>query len=404
MEYYPEPQLMDGLTKILVMGFDRSKKIRTNTGFQSLFGRPENGSLLQFIMDGSVTEIEVRRGTKTAAKLKPRGVTTGDDLDQKRIVTDKSTVIARGFPWVEEDTFFNKDTIDKKRVFGQHTYQRMSFQQKMRQLLFERMQAKIDRIVRLNEILAAQVMVEAKMVAESDTTDEELIYSMYRNPDNDIIVSVVWSNPDTADPFGDLDIACDRVAYNGDGVADVAILGLNAWQKFQATDDFKEKANLRRVEYLRTGMGETVPRGYGWMEEAGFTYQGTFKTPKGRILHFFTYDAVWIDDSGVQQFYMPLNKVIVMDTRARQDKFYGPKATLDDTESDLQMYRQYFGVDPSRVTNSPTVKGKGFDFRSLTFDAWRNKRKTNLFARVQQSPLFVSTDSDCVAVLTNAAA
>lgn len=402
MEYYESPQLMDNLTKIMVKAFDGSLKIRTNTGFQSLFGRPENGSLLAHIVDGSVTEIEVRRGTKYAAKLKPRGVTTGLDLDEKVLLTDKGTVIARGFPWVEEYTSLTKNDIDKQRMFGMTPYQRPTFTAKMRQLYFERMKVFIDRIVRLNEILAAQVMVEGKQVAQSDTTDESLIYDMYRNSDNDITVSVQWSTPSTADPFGDFDIACDRVAHNGNGVADVAICGLTAWKDFQATDDFKAKADLRRVEYLRRG--ETVPRGYEWMEAAGFTYQMTIRTPQGRILHLFTYDATYMDDSDVMQYYMPLKKVIVLDTRARQDKFYGPKNTLDDTPTDMEMYMQYFGVDIGRVSGAPTVKGKGFDFRSLVFDAWREERKTGVFIRVQQSPLFVSTDSDCVAVLTNASA
>jgi hypothetical protein len=398
MDYYPEPQLMNNFTKILVKAFDQMGKIRTNTGFQSLFGRTENGSLLQFIMDGSVTEIEVRRGTKKAAKLKPRGEFTGLDLDEKALFTDKSTVIARGFPWVEETTSFNKVDIDKQRMFGQNPYQRMSFTEKMRQLYFERMKAIIDRIIRLNEILAAQVLIEGKMVAQSDTTDESLIYDMYRNSDNEITCSPLWSVTADAVPWANLDTACDRVAYNGEGNADVAIFGMTSWTEMQATDDFKAKADLRRVEYLR--QGETSPSKYKWLEAMGFTYQMTVRTPKGRILHLFTYDAVYTNDSDVTTYYMGLEKVLVMDTRSRQDKFYGPKATLDDTRSDREMYLEYFGIDISRTSKSPSVQGNGFDFRSLFFDAIRNQGKTAIFGRAQQSPLFVLTEPDCTAVLS----
>lgn len=404
MDFYPTPQPMDGFSRIMIRGFDQSKKIRTNTGFQSLFGRAETDSITGFVTGGSVTEIEIKRGTKTVAKLKPRGITTGKDLDLESIVDEKSTVIARGFPWTEETAAFKKDEIDRARLFGQSPYAETSFEQKMRQKAFDKYKAMVNRIVRLNEILAAQVILEGKMVAMSDTTDEELIYDMYRNSENSITASVQWSTPATATPFADLDVACDRVAYNGEGNADIAILGHDAWTAFQATTDFLDKADLRRVQYMEIKFGASVPSGYEFMAIAGFSYQGTFKTPKGRLVHFFTYDKTYTDDAGDMQYYMDPKKVIVMDTMARLDKWYGPKATFDDTPADRELTRQYFGVDLGMTPAVPNVEGRGFDYRSLSFDTIRSQRKTALEIRVQQSPLFVSVETDCIAVIENASA
>ena len=400
------PLARDVMSRMLSEIFQEQGMIETNIGFQSLFGRGGNEF---YHPDDDTTDITIKRGNRRTAELGLRGISgEGNGPSHRFLEGDSGTEISRTFPISKPEMVISAKQINRRRP-GEPQFSGNVPYDRMRALAKEKQQDNNGRIVRMNERLAAQVVLEGIQDAILDTSDTDQQYDFYRNTGNSISIAdgSRWQAA-ASDPGGDLDDAIDAVKYNGNINPDIAIIGETAWARLIATNYWGAEKLSRNYVIIQGGLNISAPAGYEWMVTAGFDYQGTLKTPKGRTLHLFTYGAVfstfdWSADTDTNTKYMPVVKVVVMATQARLAKHWGPPDTLAMSPSQRQDMMDLFGFD----LNNPDLSGvpnlqAGFPLNGVYYDCYRNVQNEGVVIRAQVAPLFVPVMTDSISVLENA--
>jgi hypothetical protein len=398
------PVARDALSRALSEVFNEQTGV--DIGFQSLFGRNGNEHWHPY---NDTTDITIRRGKRRTASLGLRGMHGESQGFSHRILEgDSGTEISRVFPISKQEMAIEAKEINRRMV-GEPNFGGMIPPTRMRALAVQKQIENNSRIVRLNERLAAQVLLEGVQDAVLDTSDTDQQYDFYRNSNNAITIAdgSRWQAA-AALPGDDLDDACDAVMTNGNIRPDVAIFGSTAWLRMQTTTWFIAEKASRNWNVISGGLGVNAPSGYEWMVEAGFDYQGTLLTPKGRRLHCFTYEATYDAydyDAGTDTstVLMPVVKVLVLATKAILAKHWGPPDTLSMSPSDRMDMMSMFGYD----INNPDLSGvpnlkSGYPLNGVYYDCYRPEGNGGVVIRAQVAPLFVPVQTDAIATIENA--
>jgi len=175
----PNPQ--DLFSRFMIGTFDEKKIIGVSTGFLSFFGNPAaSGSETIYSPDSNQVDIDIIRGNERLAALVPRGgfgriIGTG----QKNLRSEKFSEISRKFPLIVEEGDITADNL-LNRIAGENPYDHKTRIGRLRYHAAKIRDESTRRILRTNELLAAESVLTGKMSAILGTTDTNLQYDFRR--------------------------------------------------------------------------------------------------------------------------------------------------------------------------------------------------------------------------------
>lgn len=401
----PVPQ--DLFSRFAAGMYDEKKIIGVSTGFLSFFGRPETGSETIFSPDSNVVDIDIIRGSERIAALIPRGaVSRSIGSTQKNLRTEQFSSFSRKYPLCEEEGDITADNL-LNRVAGENPYLRKSKMDRLRHHASKIHMESIRKIIRLDEVLAAQSILTGKQDAILGTTNTDLQYDFRRTSTHIATVNTSWAT-DTTDIMADVDLYCAKIRANGKMIPDMMICGATAINSIVKNITVKAMADNRRMEFIQFGSGvgdDMFSKGYGTkfarFIAGGFIPRGILRTPNGFELMLFTYLDVYTDASGNPVKYMTDDKVVIASSQARCDRYFGPGENLPNVPSRDMLYREYFGFDPSVPPMPVNVKGEADIVQPASFycDAYVSADNKRVTIRTQHAPIFATTQTDAFVTL-----
>jgi hypothetical protein len=391
------------LTKILAPFYDESKIQPVTTCWMAFYNHGTDGTRI-FSPDDDEIEIDITRAGRKRAKLVKRAGNVGRLLgtNQKNVELGNYTSVSRNYPLSIEEFDIGADKL-RKRIPGEPGVDSgRTGQFRLRHWAAKGQRELSVRQVRMMNLLAGQSILEGVMDAFEGATSTDQ-YDFYRNSDNSITLGTQWTNASAGTPLDDLDDAIDIAIVNGNAKPDFALMGQSAIRAFNNSDQVTDKADNRTFEsFIAIGPNETAPSKYSYLTQNGWEARGQIHTDKGRSLWVFTTEQIYDTDADVSTPYMPLGKVVLGNTDARCDDYYGPSETFPETPSQFRWYQEMFGTLPS-VTAPEGTPGGILDPRMFYADAYQNKQRSLVTTRVQSAPLYAPVETDKWVVIENAA-
>lgn len=380
--------------------FDEKKIIGVSTGFQAFFGNPANGSETIFSPDANQVDIDIIRGNERIAALIPRG-SIGRTLGsgQSNVIAERFSSFSRKYPLGEEESDITADML-LNRVAGENPYDRMQRIDRMRYHGAKAHGEMIRRFVRMFEVLAAQSVLTGKQDAIIGTTNTDLQYDFRRNSTHNLTVGTSWAGG-SANILGDIDAACAKIRANGKVMPDMMLMGSTAINSFVKDTTVKALADNRRFEFIRVGENNPAPPKFQRFIDGGFIPQGKLRTPTGFELWLFSYLEVYTNSAGNATKYLADDKVVIASSQARCDRYFGPPENLPMIPMREQLYRDYFGFDPSMPPMPVKMKAAGAIIDPAMFyaDAYVASDWKRISMRLQTAPIFVTTMTDAFVVM-----
>jgi hypothetical protein len=398
--YSVNPQPVDAYSRFQVDTFNEKNMIGVPTAFQAFFGRPETGARSLFSPDASLVDIDIIRGNERLAALVPRG-TIARDLggNQKNMNVQKRTSITRRYPLAEEEGDLNSAQLEF-RVAGENPYENRSRLSRMRSLAADLNMEGIKRIVRTNEYLCSQSILEGVMPAIIGTTNPDEQYDFLRKATHIIPLTTAW-NAVGADIMGDVDNACRLGRVDAHVNFDMMILGGESMDAFIKDTDVQTVADNRRFELIQVSTNNPVPSKFNRFLEGGLTARGRLRTPAGYELWMFTYTDVYTNSSGVATDYMPQDQVLLAFSGARCDRYFGPPDVLPMIPQKRELYNQLFGFSMDAPPMPTNIKDRANAVlpASFYFDAYAPNDWKSVTLRIQHAPIFATTMTDAFVTL-----
>lgn len=398
----PTPVPQDLFSRFMVGAFDEKKIIGISTGFQAFFGRPENGAETIYSPDSNAVDIDIIRGNERIAALIPRGAvsrTLGGA--QKNLNAGQMSSFSRKYPLAEEEGDITGDVL-LNRLPGEGAYQRLARIDRLRELGLKICHESCRRIMRMDEVLAAQSILAGKQDAIIGTTNTDLQYDFRRNSLHTVTTGNSWSGGN-ATILADVDAMCDKIRANGRTMPDMMVLGGTAMTSFVTNTSVATLADNRRWSFVAAGTdARPMPPRFQRFVDGGFIYQGHLRTPSGYELYLFTYLDIYNEPSaGTATKYMPADKVLIASSTARCDRYFGPPENLPMVPARAALYQEYFGFDPSAMPMPPNVKAASGVIvpASFYFDAYVSPDWKKLTVRAQHAPIFATTQTDAFGVI-----
>jgi hypothetical protein len=392
---HPTPLGTDMYSRFMALHFDERDIIGVSTGFQSIF---TNG-ITVFSDSNLVTDMDIVRGNRKTAKMVIRG-NRGKILNKKDIADGKSTNLVREYPLMMEEGFIDADELNF-RVVGENTYQRKAKMERLRILAVRRYQEMVRRIVRANERLAAQSVLEGKQDAIFGTGNTDLQYDFLRNANNIIAVADEWN--DGGDIMGQINSGCAVVRQNGKVNPNVIIIGQDALPIMVNDTTMSALADNRRYDDLvRYNDSMSLPPDIQSLVNAGFLLYGKMRTTQGYSLWILTYMDEYETDAGVVTPYMPLDEAVIFATDSRRDRFFGPSQLMPPDSNRNQWYMDMFGFNVAAPPVPMNIKNQNAVINPAMFhsDAYPTPDYTGINLRIQAAPIFATTQTDAFATLT----
>jgi hypothetical protein len=400
------PTPADQFSRIFAASFDETTVVPVTTAFQSFFGDPaQGGSLNVWSTDSGTVDIDIIRANgEQIAALVPRG---GDSVklgtDVRNIQLPEWTAESRKWPLLDQRGPIQASELLNRNP-GETPYQGADRQARMRDRAMRIFREAVAKEMRSREVLAAQSVLVGKQDVIFGTSNTDLQYDWRRTSALNWTVATDWATI-TTDIGADVDTACDLVRENGHVTPDALFLGGTAMKSTQKNTEQKSLADNRRFEVLWVSKDMTMPSRFQRYVDAGWDFRGKMVTYKGRTLYMFTNNEIYTDLAGSTQNYMPLTKAFVIATNARRDRYIGPPERLPMTGSDAAYFTELFGFSPSGAPAQPNIKAPGNIFvpQHFYFDAYVANDRSGVTCRVQHSPIFAMTQTDCISVIeTNA--
>lgn len=209
---------------------------------------------------------------------------------------------------VSPDTITTAEDL-MKRAPGETIYGAGSPDIRAAAMLARDMMELDDMITRREEWMAAQVLFTGAVDMVGEGVNESVSFGLTNTA---TLASGAQWDESTSNPIGDL-VTARKTIIQGSGVTPtMAILGSDAAATFTGNSKV-----LAALDNRRTEMGMLAPdpnRGNG------LTYIG-YIAEAG--LELWGYDEWYLDDSGVEQPMIPVNKVLVGSSQARCEMLYG---------------------------------------------------------------------------------
>lgn len=379
--------------------FSDMAAIKTSTGFLSIFGR--NGRTV-FVENARELTIDIIRGEKKISKLLERIPGDGEtDIGSNvtNTTAQKFQNVSRVFPLIKErGSVSYDDTLD--RVAGE-----IPINSGM--LSIERARVKFAEIVMTNfKKMAGRMEVEASESLRTAiiTFDDGGTYDFDRATNNTIVPSILWSTVATADPIGDIDDIADSIQENGKTEGMACLMGTSAFSGFLDTDQIKNVADNRRLNFVQAGDRAGLPglpADMQFMLDNGFKYNAYLTTEKGRTIFIFTYNEKYQNTSGTWVEFMPLKDVLLFDHTARYDRYFGPRIRFDLETQDERIMNRLLGLDGMRnQVLDDSIPSGVLDASMFHHDGFLGKNKTVITIESYTGPIYVPTHVDAAGLLS----
>lgn len=394
------PQTVDLFSRYMAEMFDDKSMIAVSTGFQSFFGNPAAGAETIFSPDANVVDIDIIRGNKKIAALIPRGMVSRPlGSTQKNLNTEKFSTFSRKYPLAEEEGDITGDILNN-RIAGENPYERRDRFDRLRYHARKIHTESIRRIVDMNEVLAAQSILEGKQDAIIGTTDTNLQYDFRRNAAHITTVGTAWSTG-TADIFGDIDAACEKIKKNGRTIPNFMGIAGNALKAMIEDTNFSNIADNRRFEWIQVSDRVAPPREFQRHIDNGWQARGLLVTPEGYNLWVFTYHGYYENSAGTAVDYLPDGQAFITNANARFDRYFGPPENLPMIPQRVQLYQEFFGFNPLVPMMEPRVSAPGnvVDPNMFYCDAYVSSDWKKITVRTQEAPIYATTHTDAIVTL-----
>ncbi len=395
------PATQDLFSRFMADVFDDRENMPVSTALQAFFGNPASAGRTIFSPDANVVDIDIVRGNEKIAALIPRGnISRPLGALQKDQQNGKFSTFSRKYPLAEESGNITGDMI-LNRIPGEQPFATNTRVNRMRYHALQIHLESARRIVRMNEVLAAQSLLTGKQDAIIGTTDTNEQYDFRRNSNHTDTVGTAWSNV-AADALGDIDGMCKLIRANGKTTPNIAVFGDVAFSNFLKITNVLAQADNRRYELIEVSTNNPVPAEYVRYVEGGLIPRGRLRTPEGFTLWMFTYIDGYEDTAGTFTKYIADDLVLIGSTRARCDRYFGPPERLPISSVDRELYLEYFGFNID-APPMPMIKSAGgvIDPNMFYCDAERTDRK-KLTIYTQAAPIFATTHTDAFGVLDTA--
>lgn len=341
--------------KFLNQGYSEIEAKTPKMFLQSFFGR--NSEELQIVNTRSIVleyEAELRKVALVRARC--------EDGNLNRLHSP-TTIKEFTPPFYDEYTIITGDDLDVRHM-GDHEFVNRSYVETLQYLVLKAFRRYQNKIVRAIELQASQMIFEGKVLLQNnDVIDVQRDASLtVVNAGTDL-----WSDP-ASDPVAQLGALADAV-YDKSGLkTNICLMGAQAFANFKTHEKVLKSLDNRRVE-----LGSINPQALG----NGSYYQGTIQL-LDTVVDIYTYSEKYNDKDGNLQSFIPSNKVALMSTDGRYDKYFAGIPLLTENEH----FRKHFGMSmPSMATGQMVPYG------------WE-ERATGIAAGLRSAPLLVSiTDS-----------
>jgi hypothetical protein len=380
--------------------FDEKSIIGVPTGFQQFFGAVETGAKTLFSPNAADVDIDIMRGNERLGALVHRGMEARPlGPTQKNTNTQKFSNFSRVFPLGEEEGDLDANQLLFRQA-GENPYAQRTRAERLRALALDNHQEHVRRFVRMFEHLCSLSILTGKMPAILGTAVSDLEYDFQRRTDHIVTVANAWDSV-SADIFGDLGSACEKIRANGHVNPDMVIVGDGALDAFLKDDEVSALADNRRFQQVEVRMGQNVPAKFDRFVAGGLLPRGRLQLPNGYELWVFTYNDVFTNDAGSPEKYMPADEALVCYSGARCDRYFGPPERLPMTASEEAYYQEFFGFSPAQPPMPPKIKGGAGTVSPAMFyfDAYKGASMKNVTIRTQTAPIFATTMTDAFVTL-----
>ena len=395
-------QAVDTYSRVMVEAFDEKSVIGVSRGFQTFFGRVENGSKTVFSPNANVVDIDIMRGNEKTAALIQRNASGRSNSVANPINTNeqKYTNFSRAYPLGEEISDIDSEQLNS-RVAGENPYAASITKfDRLRILGIQHHEEHIRRFVRMFERLAAQSVILGVQDSILGTANTDLQYDFRRASGNTITVANPWDGG-SATIIADIDAGNLQFRTTSKTSPDMMILGSSAMNSFINDSDVQAQADNRRFELIQVSSNNPVPDRFARFVSAGFNARGLLRTPSGYELWLFSYVDRYSTNAGVFTPFMPVDKAVIASSRSRNDRYFGPSNVLPKTQARIQFYQEWFGFSPLAAPMPMNIKDLGATVlpAMFYFDAYMSSNAKTLTQRTQTAPIFATTQTDAFVTL-----
>ncbi len=395
-------QAVDTYSRVMVEAFDEKSVIGVSRGFQTFFGRVENGSKTVFSPNANVVDIDIMRGNEKTAALIQRNASGRSNSVANPINTNeqKYTNFSRAYPLGEEISDIDSEQLNS-RVAGENPYAASITKfDRLRILGIQHHEEHIRRFVRMFERLAAQSVILGVQDSILGTANTDLQYDFRRASGNTITVANPWDGG-SATIIADIDAGNLQFRTTSKTSPDMMILGSSAMNSFINDSDVQAQADNRRFELIQVSSNNPVPDRFARFVSAGFNARGLLRTPSGYELWLFSYVDGYSTNAGVFTPFMPVDKAVIASSRSRNDRYFGPSNVLPKTQARIQFYQEWFGFSPLAAPMPMNIKDLGATVlpAMFYFDAYMSSNAKTLTQRTQTAPIFATTQTDAFVTL-----
>lgn len=395
-------QTINSITSFMTEVFSDLSRINVSRGFMSIYANGAPDSRTEYVENATQIVIDLVRGYKNISKLLERAAVEGEMSlggNVGHTKAQKFQNVAYDFPIIREQGSVSYSEALKYRLAGRSdTDVSLDVMSKAREKFAEIVMTNYKKMAGRMEAEAAEALLSGTI-----TLDDGGSYALDRSTDNTITVSPLWSVVATADPIGDIDLACDTVQEHGKAIGKAGIIGYAALNAMINTDQIKNLSDNRRFEFVMVGDNRRLPDFPSEMQylvENGFTYMAYVKTMKGRDVYLFTYNEKYQNAAGTWVDYMNSKDVLIFDPSVRRDRYFGPRIRFDVMTQDEIMINRLLGIDNLvNMTVNEMDPTAVFDPRMFHIDTFLNETKTAITVESYTGPLFIPTHIDASALL-----
>lgn len=393
------PNPVDFYSRYMVDMFDQRDAFPAPRAFQSFFGNPATAAITHFSIDEMTVDIDILKanGERLAATIH-RGQSS-NPVDTKHITDYEWSNINRKWPLVEEAGNINSTQLLKRQP-GDNPYQRRTQYDRNLKLARDIHNDHIRKSIRTWEFYARESIITGKQPAIIGTTNNALIYDFYRPASHTIAVPVPWDNG-SQDILKDIDDALTIAEVDSGRIPDFIGLGGDAMRAFIKDTTVKSLADVKNFELIRAGTNFQPPAQFQRFVDAGWTPYAMLITPYGRNVWIFTNSKTFTNNSDNTEYWMPLDKAILLNSGARFDRYFGPRDRMPVTPSEAMWYQEFFGFSMTAPPMPANVMTEGGIIvpEAFYFDAYMPDGKKTVVMRTQSAPIFATTETDAIVVL-----
>lgn len=262
-----------------------------------------------------------------------------------------------------------------QRLAGQNAFTAVDKDAATKAFVAKTMRKAENRIKRAIELQCIDALVNGQVTLVNSET-----VTFNQKATHQIAAATAWSDP-TANVLADIEGAGDINRQDGLMESNLLIMGATSIREFLATDQMKDQLNFRRAKLTDIvpprGAVESGAKFHGEVSVGPYTYQ------------LWSYPQFYLDETDVKRRYMPLEKVLVMNSGAQFDRYFGAINRFADGNVEGA---QVAGFDSIIATSEPVA------FSPYVFMGNRGKA---LEVGVRSRPLVVPTDIDTVSVISS---